>query len=44
MPGSMFPERCTEETERSKDGKGFKGTGGEHVKKYGQQVTSVRDP
>ena len=43
MPRSMFPEISTEETERSKNGKGFKGTG-EHIKNYGQQVTSVRTP
>ena len=44
MPRSMFPERSTEETERSKNGKGFKGPGGEHIKNYGQQVMSVRTP
>ena len=44
MPGSMFPETSTEETERSKNGKGFKGPGGEHIKKYEQLVMSVRTP
>ena len=44
MPRSMFPEISTEETERSKNGKGFKGPGGEHIKNYGQQVMSVRTP
>ena len=39
MPKSMFPERSTE---RSNNGKVFKGPGGEHIKNYGQQVTSVR--
>ena len=42
MPRSMFPEISTEEMEKSKNGKGFKGPGGEHVKNYGQQVMSVR--
>ena len=31
-------------TERSKNGKGFKGPGGENIKNYGQQVMSVRTP
>ena len=38
MPRSMFPAISTEELERSKNGKGFKGPVGEHVKSYGQQV------
>ena len=42
MPRSMFPEIPTEETERSKNGKGFKGPGGENIKNNGQQITSVR--
>ena len=44
MPMSMFPEISTEETERSKNGKVFKESGGEHIKNYGQQVMSVRTP
>ena len=44
MPRSMFPEISTEETERSRNGKGFKGPGGEHIRNYGQQVMSVRTP
>ena len=44
MPRSIFPEIFTEETERSKSVKGFKGPGGEHIKNYGQQVMSVRTP
>ena len=32
------------QTERSKNGKGFKGPGGENIKDYGQQVMSVRTP
>ena len=31
MPRSMFPEISTEELERSKNGKGFKGPGGVHI-------------
>ena len=42
MPMSMFTEISTEETERSKNEKGFKGPGGEHIKNQGQQVMSVR--
>ena len=42
MPRSMFPEISPEETERSKNGKGFTGPGGEHIKNYGQQVMSFR--
>ena len=41
MPRSMFVEKSSEETERSKSGKGFKGPGGEHIKNYGQQVMAV---
>ena len=41
MPRSMFPERPTGETESSKNGKGFKGPGGEHIKNFGQQDRSV---
>ena len=36
--------RDTEETERSKNGKGFIGPRGEHINSYGQQVMSVRTP
>ena len=43
MSRSMFPQISTEETERSNNGKGFKGPGGEHIKN-GQQVMSVRTP
>ena len=41
MPRNMFPDISTEETERSQNGKGFKGFGGEHIKNYGQQVMCV---
>ena len=44
MPRSTFPEIPTEETERSKSGKGDTGPGGEHIKNSGQQVMSVRTP
>ena len=44
IPRSIVHEISTEETERSKNGKGFKGPGGEHVKNYGQQGMSVRTP
>ena len=44
MPRSMFPEMEIRQTERSKNGKGFKGPGGENIKNYGQQVMSVRKP
>ena len=44
MPRSMFLGISTEETERSKNGKGFKGPGGEHIKKYGQQVIVRQKP
>ena len=40
MPRSMFPEIGIRQTERSTNGKGFKGP--ENIKNYGQQVTSVR--
>ena len=42
MPKSMFPEVSTAETERSKNGKGFKVPGVEHINNHGQQVMSVR--
>ena len=42
MPRSMFPEIGIRQTERSKNGKGFKGPGGENIKNCGQQVMSVR--
>ena len=42
MPRSMFPDIYTEETERSKNRKWFKGQGGECMKNYGQQIMSVR--
>ena len=44
MPRSMFPEIGIRQTERSKNGKGFKGPGGENIKNYGQQFMSVRTP
>ena len=44
MPRSMFPEIGIRQTERSKNGKGFKGPGGENIKNYGQQGMSVRTP
>ena len=44
MPRSMFPEISIEETERSMNGKGFKGPGGEPIKNHGCQVMSVRTP
>ena len=43
MPRSMFPE-ISEETERSKNGRGFNGLGGKHVENDGQHVMSVRTP
>ena len=43
MPRSMFSE-ISKETQRSMNGKGFKGRGGEHIKNNGQQVMSVRTP
>ena len=42
MLRSMFPEMGTMQTQRSKNGEGFKGSGGELIKNYGQQVVSVR--
>ena len=42
MLRSMFSEIFTAETERSKNGNGFEGPGGEHITNYGQQVMSVR--
>ena len=51
MPRSMFPEIGIRETERSKNGKGFKGPGRENIKSYGRfvhkstwQVADVRRP
>ena len=44
VPRSMFPEIGIRQTERSKDGKGFKGPGGENIKNNGQQDMSVRTP
>ena len=44
MPRTMVPDISTEETERAKNGKGFNGSGGVHIKNYGQQVMSVRTP
>ena len=44
MPRSMFPEIGIRQTERFKNGKGFKGPGEENIKNYGQQVMSVRTP
>ena len=44
MLRSMFPEMGIRQRERSKNGKGFKGAGGENIKNYGQQVMSVRTP
>ena len=41
--GASF-SKDPEETERFKNGKRFKGPGGEHVENYGQQVMSVRTP
>ena len=38
MPRSMFPEIGIRQTERSKNGKGCKGPGGENIKNYGQQI------
>ena len=44
MPRSMLPEIGIRQTERSKNGKGFKGPGGENINNYGQLVMSVRTP
>ena len=42
MPRTMFPKISAEETERSNDGKWFKGPGGEHIKtKDSKQVMSL---
>ena len=41
---SMFPEVGIRQTERSKNGKGFKEPGRENIKNYGQQVMSIMDP
>ena len=40
----VISEISTEETERSKNGKGFEGPGGKHIKNCGQQVVSFRTP
>ena len=37
-------KKMIRQTERSKNGKEFKGPGGENIKNYGQQVMSVRTP
>ena len=44
MLRSMLPEIGIRQTERSKNGKGFKGPGGENIKNCGQQIMSVRNP
>ena len=44
MPRSMFPEIGIRQTEMSKNGKAFKGPGGEDIKNHGQQVMSVTTP
>ena len=44
MSRNMFSEISTEETEKSNNGEGFIGPGGEHITNYGQQVMSVRAP
>ena len=44
MPRSMFSEIGIRQKERSKNGKGFKGPGGENIKNHGQEVMSVRTP
>ena len=41
MTRNMFPEVGVRQSERSKNGKGFKGSGGENIKNYGQQIMSV---
>ena len=41
---SMFPEIGIRQTERSKNGQGFKGPGGENINNHGQQVMSLRTP
>ena len=42
IPRSMFPKIGIKQKERSKNGKGFRGPGGENIKNYGQQVMSVK--
>ena len=44
MPRSMFHEKGIKQTERSKNGKGFKGPREENIKNHGQQIMSVRTP
>ena len=44
MPRSMFTEIGIRQTERSKNGKGFKGPGRKNIKNYGQQIMAVRTP
>ena len=44
MPRSMFADIGTRQTDRSKNGKRFKGPGGEYVQNCGQHVMSVRTP
>ena len=44
MPRSMFPEIGMRQTERSKNGKGFKRPGRQNIKNCGKQVMSVRTP
>ena len=44
MPRSMISEMGIGRTERFKNGEGFKGPGGKHLKNYWQQVMSVRNP
>ena len=39
---SIFLDISRQEAERSKNGKGFRGPGGEHIEHCGQQVMSVR--
>ena len=44
LPRSMFPEIGIRQSERSKNGKGFIGPGGENIKNYGQQGHVRQDP
>ena len=44
MSRSMFPEMGIRQKERSKNGKGFIGPGGENIMNYVQQAMSVRTP
>ena len=44
MPRSMFTDIGIRQTERSKNGKGLKGPGGENIKNYGLQIMSARTP